>query len=144
MAVAFLSASVLTGRLPATVWSTEWASKTSGFTVLKMNRRMRREQQRILTSGWLSSWPGLSLFAWCVFGEQTCTRWLTYKQQLMKCFDSHVVACWSHMSMHHHVAVRLFSPLLFFLLHPDLNFKCLSNSKKIHQPATLQVFNWLN
>lgn len=56
-----------TGQTPATVWSTEWALGTSGCMVLKMRTGRRGK----LTSGWPSSWPGRSLFVWCVFGERT-------------------------------------------------------------------------
>lgn len=85
-----LSASVWTGRQPAIVWSTEWASRTSGFMVLKMKRRKRREWWGISTSGWPSSWPGISPFVGCVFGEQTRSRRLTYKRQHVKWYDAFV------------------------------------------------------
>lgn len=68
----FLSASVFfPDQTPATVWSTEWAWRTSGCTALKMTSRTRRQRRGISTSGWQSSWPGLLPFVWCVFGEWT-------------------------------------------------------------------------
>lgn len=64
------SACVWAGRAPATAWSTEWVSKTSGFMVLTMSRG-KKKQQETLTWDWPSSWPGLSLFVWCLSGEVT-------------------------------------------------------------------------
>lgn len=79
----WLSASVFfAGQTPATVWSTEWAWRTSGYMTLKMTSRIRRQRRGISTSGWQSSWPGLSPFVWCVFSEWTrlgsSPWWLTH------------------------------------------------------------------
>lgn len=69
--VGFFSHSAPPDRTPATVWSTGWAWRTSGFMDLRMTRWMRTGRWRMLTSGWRLSWPGLSRFVLCVFGEWT-------------------------------------------------------------------------
>lgn len=69
--VGFFSPSAPPDRTPATVWSTGWAWRTSGFMDLRTTRLIRTERWRMLTSGWHSSWPGLSRFVLCVFGEWT-------------------------------------------------------------------------
>lgn len=69
------------GRPPATVWSTEWASRTPGCTDSKMNRRKKRERRETSTSEWPSSWPGISLSVWCVFGERQMTLSHTHTQR---------------------------------------------------------------
>lgn len=82
-----------TGRLPAIAWSTKWVLRTFGCTALKMRWRKRRERRGILTWGWPSSWPGLSLFVWCVFGKQPHSSWFTDRQtDRQKCFDSPVLS----------------------------------------------------
>lgn len=60
---------------PATVWSTEWAWRTSGSVDTRTSRWRRRERWRTSTSGWPSSWPGVSTFVWRAFGEQTSLGW---------------------------------------------------------------------
>lgn len=60
---------------PATVWSTEWAWRTSGSVDTRTSRWRRRERWRTSTLGWPSSWPGVSTFVWRVFGEQTSLGW---------------------------------------------------------------------
>lgn len=128
---------VSTGRTPATVWSTEWTSRTSGFTVLKMNRKTRRDRRGILTSGWPLSWPGLSLFVWCVFGEQTCftsvhSWWLEHKKRRIKCFNSHA---WMHdTSVSLRTLILLPSYALILILTPleDVNVRrgiCVSTGR---------------
>lgn len=93
----FFSASVWTGQTPATVWSTEWVLRTSGCMVLKMTRWIRTEQRGILTSGSPSSWPGLTLFVWCVFGEQThCDSYVWWMLIHMQ-YTIHMLKSYTHM-----------------------------------------------